>query len=436
VAANIIKRILSIGILVSDENRGEFLEEDSPQQEEALTLFSLLKSMMKPKTLPHVGFMIVSSAILFTFFSGNQHFQAVVFIGLSVSYLLLGVFLGERFDKILGVKSAEKQSMTKRIFSPILPPIGLGVVLILTMLVTLDSDNGVGEYLPTFLASLFVIWSVLQGRALLNWLRLSGHQVRFVPTNSIFQICIFLVVVYVVVFGYETFVLDESSVSLPTYILMFVLIGVSLCVILYSTKNEKIQADTTEQKNAYSRVIFLAMMFLTWHFFTVQRQLKDSSGSTLMYFEELFLMMFTVIMSIWALTSKSFKSHLQLVNEKNALPIGISFGFAYAGSIAVLSDLFGDVRNVLIAGHVIVAVTVLLGLRKQISRMYSSFLIRQEIQDLVHALPTEIQNEQLNQTNELMSKSNGVESSEDLTGEGVQLINDDDQDDDDDVELI
>jgi len=304
------------------------------------------------------------------------------------------------------------------------------------MLVTLDFDNGVGEYLPTFLASLFVIWSVLQGRALLNWLRLSGHQVRFVPTNSIFQICIFLVVVYVVVFGYETFVLDESSVSLPTYILMFVLIGVSLCVILYSTKNEKIQADTTEQKNAYSRVIFLAMMFLTWHFFTVQRQLNDSSGSTLMYFEELFLMMFTVIMSIWALTSKSFKSHLQLVNEKNALPIGISFGFAYAGSIAVLSDLFGDVRNVLIAGHVIVAVTVLFGLRKQISRMYSSFSIRQEIQDLVHALPTEIQNEQLNQTNELMSQSNGVESNEDSTGEGVQLINDDDQDDDDDVELI
>jgi hypothetical protein len=433
VVANIIKRKLDIGILVPDEVEGVVLEETRPQKEDALTLFSLLKSMMKPKTLPHVGFMIVSCAILFTFFSGNQHLQAVIFIGLSVAYLLLGIFLGEKFENILGVKSEEEQSIVKRTIFPILPPIGLGALLIFTMLVTLDFENGVGEYLPTLLASLFVIWSVLQGRALLNWLRLSGHQVRFVPTNSILQIGIFLVLVYVVVYGYETFVLNESSVSFPSYGLMFVLIGVSLGLILYSTKKEKIQANTSELKNAYSRVIFLAMVFLTWHFFTVQRQVKDSSGSTLMYFEELFLMIFTVIMSIWALTSKSFKSHLQLVNEKNALPIGIAFGFAYAGSIAVLSDLFGDVRNVLIAGHGIVAITVVLGLQKQISRIYSNFFDQQEIQDLVHSLPPETQKEHLEQTNELISESDDMA----LSGAETEMVVESVQaDDDDDIELI
>lgn len=422
-----------MGMLVSDEGEGDILEEENPQNEEVLTLFSLLKSMMKPKTLPHVGFMIVSSAVLFTFFSGNQHLQAVIFIGLSVAYLLLGVFLGEKFENILGVKSEEQQSILKRIFFPIVPPILLGTLLILTMLVTLDFDNGVGEYLPMFLASLFVIWSVLQGRALLNWIRLSGHQVRFVPTNSILQICIFLVIVYAVVFGYETFVLNESSVSLPSYGLMFGLIGLSLGLILYSTKNEKIQANTSELKNAYSRVIFLAMLFLTWHFFTVQRQVRDSSGSTLMYFEELFLMIFTVIMSIWALTSKSFKSHLQLVNEKNALPIGIAFGFAYAGSIAVLSDLFGDVRNVLIAGHGIVVITVVLGLQNQLSRIYSNFSDQQEIQDLVHSLPTEIRKEHLEQTNE---HSSHVDDSETSGAETEHVVESIPNDDDDDVELV
>lgn len=420
-------------MLVSDEGEGDILEEENPQNEEVLTLFSLLKSMMKPKTLPHVGFMIVSSAVLFTFFSGNQHLQAVIFIGLSVAYLLLGVFLGEKFENILGVKSEEQQSILKRIFFPIVPPILLGTLLILTMLVTLDFDNGVGEYLPMFLASLFVIWSVLQGRALLNWLRLSGHQVRFVPTNSILQICIFLVIVYAVVFGYETFVLNESSISLPSYGLMFGLTGLSLGLILYSTKNEKIQANTSELKNAYSRVIFLAMLFLTWHFFTVQRQVRDSSGSTLMYFEELFLMIFTVIMSIWALTSKSFKSHLQLVNEKNALPIGIAFGFAYAGSIAVLSNLFGDVRNVLIAGHGIVVITVVLGLQNQLSRIYSNFSDQQEIQDLVHSLPTEIRKEHLEQTNE---HSSHVDDSETNGAETEHVVESIPNDDDDDVELV
>ncbi len=416
-----------------DEVEGEHFEDDSSQKEDVLTLFSLLKSMMKPKTLPHVGFMIVSSALLFTFFSGNQHIQAVIFIGLSFAYLLLGVFLGEKFENILGVKSKEQQSIVKKILFPLLPPVGLSVLLILTMLVTLDFEDGVGEYLPTLLSSLFVIWSVLQGRAILNWLRLSGHQVRFVPTNSILQIGIFLVVVYAVVFGYESFVLNESSVSLPSYTLMFILIVLSLGILLYSTKKEKIQANTMEFRNAYNRVIFLAMMFVTWHFFTIQRQVKDSSGSTLMYIEELFLMIFTVIMSIWALTSKSFKSHLQLVNEKNALPIGIAFGFAYAGSIAVLSDLFGDVKNVLIAGHGIVAITVVLGLRKQLSRMYSNFFDRQEVQDIVDSLPSTNQEENFDQTHELLSRSDEMKSSEVQAEQIVEVIRDDE---DDDVELI
>lgn len=416
-----------------DEVEGEHFEDDSSQKEDVLTLFSLLKSMMKPKTLPHVGFMIVSSALLFTFFSGNQHIQAVIFIGLSFAYLFLGVFLGEKFENILGVKSKEQQSIVKKILFPLLPPVGLSVLLILTMLVTLDFEEGVGEYLPTLLSSLFVIWSVLQGRAMLNWLRLSGHQVRFVPTNSILQIGIFLVVVYAVVFGYESFVLNESSVSLPSYTLMFILIVLSLGILLYSTKKEKIQANTKEFRNAYNRVIFLAMMFVTWHFFTIQRQVKDSSGSTLMYIEELFLMIFTVIMSIWALTSKSFKSHLQLVNEKNALPIGIAFGFAYAGSIAVLSDLFGDVKNVLIAGHGIVAITVVLGLRKQLSRMYSNFFDRQEVQDIVDSLPSTNQEENFDQNNELLSQSDEMKSSEVQAEQIVEVIQDDE---DDDVELI
>jgi len=432
VKANIIKRKLSIGILVSDEVGGDHFEEEPLPKEDVLTLFSLLKSMTKPKTLPHIGFMIVSSALLFTFFSGDQYLQSVIFIGLSVSYLLLGIFLGEKFEKTLGMKSKENQSIGKGIILSLIPPIGLSVLLILIMLVTLD-EHGVGEYLPTLLASLFVVWSVLQGRALLNWLRLSGHQLRLIPTNPILQIGIFLVLVYSVVFGYETFVLNESSVSLPSYALMFVLIGLSFGLLLHLTKKENLQADIIDLKNAYKRSIFLAMLFVTWHFFTIQRQVKDSSGSTLMYFEELFLMIFTVIMSIWALTSKSFKSQLQLLNEKNALPIGIAFGFAYAGSIAVLSDLFGDVQNVLIAGHGIVAVTIVLGLRRQLSRIYSNFYDQQEIQDIVHSLPSAIQNENLDTSNKLATQIDDIESS---NSESEHLVETTQDDDDDDVELV
>lgn len=70
-------------------------------------------------------------------------------------------------------------------------------------------------------------------------------------------------------------------------------------------------------------------------------------------------MMFTVVMAIWALTSKSFKSSFQLVSRENALPLGLAFGYAYAGSVAMMTVVLVDVRNVMMVGHLIVALTVL-----------------------------------------------------------------------------
>ena len=73
--------------------------------------------------------------------------------------------------------------------------------------------------------------------------------------------------------------------------------------------------------------------------------------------EELLLMMFTIIMAIWSLTSRSFRSSLRMVHTKNALPIGLAFGYAYAGSVAMLTAVLDDIRNVMMAGHIIVLLT-------------------------------------------------------------------------------
>ena len=70
-------------------------------------------------------------------------------------------------------------------------------------------------------------------------------------------------------------------------------------------------------------------------------------------------MMFTVVMAIWGLTSRSFRSSLKVVNTDNALPIGLAFGYAYAGSVAMLTTVLDDVKTVMMAGHIIVALTFL-----------------------------------------------------------------------------
>ena len=50
-------------------------------------------------------------------------------------------------------------------------------------------------------------------------------------------------------------------------------------------------------------------------------------------------------------------AHLKVVNTDNALPIGLAFGYAYAGSVAMLTTVLDDVKTVMMAGHVIVALT-------------------------------------------------------------------------------
>ena len=76
-----------------------------------------------------------------------------------------------------------------------------------------------------------------------------------------------------------------------------------------------------------------------------------------MLVEELLLMVSTVFMAIWSLTSKSYKSVFRLVDERNALPIGLAFGYAYAGSVAMLTNVLNDIRYVMISGHIVVILT-------------------------------------------------------------------------------
>tara|TARA_B100001540_G_scaffold313268_1_gene335879 strand:- start:1106 stop:1588 length:483 start_codon:yes stop_codon:yes gene_type:complete len=75
--------------------------------------------------------------------------------------------------------------------------------------------------------------------------------------------------------------------------------------------------------------------------------------------EESILMAFTVLFAVWALTNQTVKDKKRLIDENSALPLGISFGFAYAGSVAMLTGTFEHVNNVLASGHLIAVITTL-----------------------------------------------------------------------------
>ena len=73
----------------------------------------------------------------------------------------------------------------------------------------------------------------------------------------------------------------------------------------------------------------------------------------------------TVVLAIWALSSRSVKRGGKMFTTENALFWGLSFGFGYAGSIAMITritDLFaeGSLATTMGVGHLVTALTLLL----------------------------------------------------------------------------
>lgn len=89
------------------------------------------------------------------------------------------------------------------------------------------------------------------------------------------------------------------------------------------------------------------------------------------FIEELLLMIFTVFMAIWSLTSKGYATKFKLLDEQNSLPWGLAFGYAYAGSVAMLTNVFDEITTVMTIGHIVVIITVIYVYKKVLMNVYS-----------------------------------------------------------------
>ena len=100
--------------------------------------------------------------------------------------------------------------------------------------------------------------------------------------------------------------------------------------------------------------------------------------------EEGFLMALSVIFAVWSLTTYTVRDGKRLVSENASLPLGISFGYAYAGSVAMLTGTFESLREVMIFGHVLTICTMILLMRPTLraSRVSTEILTRARAVDI------------------------------------------------------
>ena len=370
------------------------MEETKP-----LTKLSLLKSLLSPATFPHLLMLALASIALFVLARMEAEvWSAYGFIGFSVAYLCLApLSKNERLGSMLRYntnnESNDKPPFSAR-FKILVVPIILGFGFV-ALIYLIFGESGVlsqvGSFLPATLGGLFVLWAVAQGRffglATMNAINVleegQSNPDGYSPVPSLVMTSTLVVVMTFAVTEGLRFVLGSSSFSVWPYLFSFAVYG--LCI--YATWAQRKEASLHSVTHVVARKWFWAtQLFITWHVLSIFRSIDSASTDTLIFIEELLLMIVTVFLAIWALTSKGEGSESTLFTRENALFWGVAFGYAYAGSVAMITSVMDDVRTVLIGGHILVVATVMWSQRSMLeaktNRINSDRGIVQSVIDL------------------------------------------------------
>ena len=348
------------------------------QQEDA-SLMTLLRLLLSFSTLPHIVLIIVLSSLLqLAAVNAFEAMSAFGFLALSSGYFLTGLLANrptvQGWIQLPKDASSDRSKVQRMVFSfrICMFPLILSAVMF-GLLVLLVGEQGaladLSSLIPWVLSSCFVLWAIVQGRGFGRWLSSvsasklpeSAAREPGLSTRSMaMPLAIILSLTALLLYVFE--MMADSS-STPGEVVLrnigfLVLVSVVFALAWRRSHGARLEASARTDFHRFAgRWFLLSQFMITWHLLTVWRHQFISPGSAVLFLEEFLLMAFTVLMAIWGLTSRSFRSPLKLVRTENALPMGLAFGYAYAGSVAMLTTVLDDVRAVMMAGHLVVALT-------------------------------------------------------------------------------
>ena len=374
-----------------DEGLGELAAQDA-------SVLTLVFTLLSIKTLPHIIALAVTSSILYAVADGNAGLAAVGFSSLTVGYAVTA--LASNIEAIRGWTRLQewkenRPPLLKRILLSariLLLPYACAFVFAVALIAF--TNEGATNALAMAMGGLFVLWAVVQGRSFAAW----GASVaaKKTPPSAVKKGSgyggLLTLLTVVVAFGavcitlYRTLAQPSFVPHLDvTNIAVFTAISVGMFVLMncLTWKNRAIAMSDKSLSRFHFRWSMLAHLFVTWHLLTVYRHAVLGTDPLEVYIEEIALMIFTVFMGIWSLTSRGVGSELKLLNQDNALPWGLAFGYAYAGSVAMISAVVGDLQQVMALGHIIAASTGIYMHRMVLSKVLQRHDTSLEIQRMV-----------------------------------------------------
>ncbi len=392
------------------------MAEEIIQESNQVGFLDLIKNMLSARTLPHIVMIGIVSFLLLLLVDTQENFVSFAFIALSISYAIIAAISNNNtMQKLItlpedktGSKLFIRLMMSFRIT---IVPILLASVIVGLLWYGLGGNDNV--WISPMLASLFIVWSIAQAASfrtgMVEWLSNGlGDAKLHTYKEKISTASQFIVVqsfAFAIIWIGQA-VSDAESLSAQDALMggiAFLLISTLLQVFtLWISKTERESMGVEKGMAAFSfKWMIIAQLFITWHAFSVYRRtwMNPSEISTLI--EEGILMATTVVFAVWSLTTYTVRDGKRLISENASLPLGISFGYAYAGSVAMLTGTFDSLREVMIFGHILTICAMILLIRPTLraSRISKDILNKAKSVDITTE-PEEDESEGEEQTEE------------------------------------
>ena len=364
------------------------MSEETSEELAPIGILQLIGNMLSPRTLPHIIMIAVISSILLVMVGANEQFVAMSFISMAISYVIVAILSNiPTIQKI--TKLPEEKNNTNLIlrfifsFRITFTPILLAVVILGCLWsLTGGKDNG---WISPVLASLFIVWSIAQAASfragIVEWLanglgdaKLHTYKEKISTVSQVVVVQSFAIIVIWV----GQVISEAEQMSFQDAILggfLFVLASAALQgLTLWLTRDERETSGSEKGMADFSfKWMIIAQIFITWHAFSIYRRVWMDPSDTSTIIEEGLLMALTVIFAVWSLTTYTVRDGKRLVSENAALPLAIAFGYAYAGSVTMLTGTFDNLKEVMIFGHVLSMFAMVLLMRPtlRVSRISS-----------------------------------------------------------------
>lgn len=359
---------------------------------EKITLVSILKDLLAKERRSHILTIVILAPTLYTLSQGNlitATQSSIAFISFMFGYGLTALMgLNEDTRKYLEkniIKNDEKKSMRNLAFDKFISTIKIiSIPLIISsviyiLLSAIIGEKGliseIGTVLPVILASLFIFWSFSQALSYKNSVGLwIDEKIKInkdistaeIKKNSIIQMIIVGITITILSSIMLSLLGDDEGLNSTYGVPIVVTITlISQGLILWYSKDSR--QELIKRKDGVKIDMFWGIalhIFASWHLLSVYRRFVSEEVLSFNLFEEVILMIFTVVMSIWNISSRGMPNYKLFIPE-NVLFWGIAFGFGYAGSVTMLAvGLEGDISSIFAIGHLVTWIA-LLAMHKQ-----------------------------------------------------------------------